>query len=74
MGGPNSGPGIWEEDVTVVLVKEEEEEEPVPVFQRHLFWVGEQQRSQCWLPSSAIESSQTEHDNRRKGFCLAYSG
>lgn len=51
MGGPNSGPWIWEEDVTVVLVKEEGEEEPVPIFPRKTPFLGGRTAEKPTLPS-----------------------
>lgn len=41
MGGPNSEPWSWKEDVTAPLV--EEEEPTLPFKERDLFWVGQQE-------------------------------
>lgn len=60
MGGPNSEPWSWKEDVTVLLV---EEEEPVlPFKERDLFWVGQQEGRKPG--SSAGRSSQTAQQKK----------
>lgn len=60
MGGPNSEPWSWKEDVTVLLV---EEEEPMLLFkERDLFWVGQQEGRKP--VSSAVRSSQTAQQKK----------